>query len=49
MQKPDLISKFDFISTLEAIEHVLFGLVKLVYHLQKKDCDLLVAVEGSEN
>ena len=41
------IGKFDFIVTLVAVEHTLSGLVSLSNLLQKKYCDLFVAVEES--
>ena len=41
------IEKFDFIVTLVAVEHALSGLVPLSNLLQKKECDLFVAVEES--
>lgn len=41
------IERFDFIVTLVAVEHALSGLVPLSNLLQKKECDLYVAVEES--
>ena len=41
------IERFDFIVALVAVEHALSGLVPLSNLLQKKECDLYVAVEES--
>lgn len=42
------ISKFDFLITLVTTEHVLAGLVQLSALLQKKDCDLYVALQKAK-
>lgn len=42
------ISKFDFIITLVATEHVLSGLVNLSALLQKKECDLFTATDEAK-
>lgn len=42
------MSKFDFIITLVTTEHVLSGLVQLSALLQKKECDLVLAVQEAK-
>ena len=45
--KLEPFKRFDFILALVAVEHALSGLVPLSNLLQKKECDLYVAVEES--